>query len=293
MSPSFQSLIFNSRSTGAPLDQSQQRISSTPFVSSEMISENARSAATNLSASIGAAGWRGLERYQAHGDSRLACSFCSNSARVTAPFSANAEHGSPSRAPTRPSTGVSGESCASWSRRTASRRGITSGAASATATHRTVRIASHLDDLPVHVERVPAMEHSDVVAESEQQLQCGERLQAADHADGRAEDAGFFASLLPFALGGIQASVTGTVAAPRIEHGELAFEPDRGAADERLARAQADLVDGEARREIVGAVEHHVDAADGGLPVVTALELHLRIERRELRDRGIRSEERR
>src|SRR5581483_609747 len=185
------------------------------------------------------------------------------------------------------------DSCASCSKRTASLRGMTSvgwavrtGSAMA---HGASRIARNLRRLEAHVDGIPEMQLADVVADAEQQFQRRERLQAADHADRRTEHPCLLARLRDVALLRIQASVTGTVAAPRVEHRELAFEPDRRAGDERLARAHAALVRVEARGEIVGAVEHDVDARDRIAPrlFLAQLELHLAIERAQAIGSGV------
>jgi len=68
----------------------------------------------------------------------------------------------------------------------------------------------------------------------------------------------------PLVLVVVETRVARAVAVVR-EHGDLPLDAHGGARDERHAACDTGAIHGEASREVVGAVEHDVDLADGGL----------------------------
>ena len=126
-------------------------------------------------------------------------------------------------------------------------------------------VALQRDALPIAALRVPEQQpiaQRRIPAEHDLQRFLGH--QRADDARHRREHAVALAIAEPLVLVVVEARVARAVAVVR-KHGDLPFDAHGGARDERHAASDARAIDGEARREVVGAVEHDVDVADGGL----------------------------
>src|SRR5438046_856507 len=91
------------------------------------------------------------------------------------------------------------------------------------------------------------------------------RLEGADHADERREDAHDRATfVLRLRILGEKTVVTRARRVAQVEHGHLSIEADAGTGNEGLSRCDARPVQRVARREVVRAVENDVGAADQG-----------------------------
>src|SRR5262245_46612277 len=143
-------------------------------------------------------------------------------------------------------------------------RVITSRGAAAAA-YDAVGLALQRDALPITALRVPeqqAVPERGVPPHGELQRLLGH--QRADDARHGREHAVALAIAEPFVLVVIEARVARAVAVVR-KHGDLPLDAHGGARDERHAARDARTIHREARREVVGAIEHDVDATDGGV----------------------------
>ncbi len=122
------------------------------------------------------------------------------------------------------------------------------------------------------------------LAESGQQLERLQRLQAADHAHQRTDHARLAAGQLGLAAMPVQAVIAGAGFQPRIEHGELSLETNRRTADQRLSGLHAGCIDRLADGEIVRAVEHQIDLGNhciqrvGIQPAAIRNQAHMRVQ---------------
>ncbi len=132
-----------------------------------------------------------------------------------------------------------------------------------TATGRATRIAPQANLPPFHLQSVEQQQAPD-----ERLSRAGKHfnrlggLGGADHADNGSENPVTATRIRFFPRLRIQAAITGTLFAARVENCNLAFEADRRAGNERRAGFDAQSVQSETGSEIIGAIDNHIGAFD-------------------------------
>ena len=129
---------------------------------------------------------------------------------------------------------------------------------------RTSRILGQRDRAEAEGERIDEQQLARaVLAERDELAHRLDRGEAADHAGQRAEHALVRAAdVRPVGIAADEAAIAGFSGIPPAIHGELALELSDRRRDQRHACRQRRVGDDQPRREIVAAVDHHVDALE-------------------------------